>query len=294
MGHKAIFISVKAIARRRVTCDQSAVTRAIFLLCAPALGAIVAGCTTPGAVDLSRAEADPWERSNRRVYAFNKGLDRWVVKPVARVYRTAVPKPGRTAIANVYGNYAEPANFVNAVLQGKFAQAFRTVDRFVLNATLGVGGITDVATDLGRPREPEDFGQTLARWGVKSGPYMVLPLFGPSTLRDGLMTPVDFVVDPADFTRNAWLRPGWDVRIGVAVGRIVNFRNGLIEAGADQLLAGSLDEYALTRSAYLQRRRLQLSDGQQTPDDDPFADPVDEPADNPAQVPPDKPSPPNP
>ncbi len=98
------------------------------------------------------------------------------------------------------------------------------------------------------------------------------------------MTPVDFVVDPADFTRNAWLRPGWDVRIGVAVGRIVNFRNGLIEAGADQLLAGSLDEYALTRSAYLQRRRLQLADGQQTSNDDPFADPADAPADTPADA----------
>jgi phospholipid-binding lipoprotein MlaA len=247
------------------------VKRLIIPLCT-----LLAGCTTPGAVDLSRAEADPWERSNRRVYAFNKGLDRWVVKPVASVYRTAIPKPGRTAIANVYGNYAEPANFMNAVLQGKLAQAFRTVDRFVLNATLGVGGVTDVATDLGRPREAEDFGQTLARWGVKSGPYMVLPLFGPSTLRDGLMTPVDFFVDPADFVRNGWLRPGWDVRIGVAVGRIVNFRNGLTEAGADQLLAGSLDEYALTRSAYLQRRRLQLTDGQGPADEDPFAEPADD------------------
>lgn len=256
--------------------------RAIVPLCAPALGIVAAGCTTPGVVDLSRAQADPWERSNRRVYAFNKGLDRWVVKPVARVYRTAIPKPGRTAVANVFGTYAEPANFVNAVLQGKFAQAFRTVDRFLLNATLGVGGVTDVASDLGRPREPEDFGQTLARWGVQSGPYLILPLFGPSTLRDGLMTPVDLIVDPADFVRNGWLRPGWDVRIVMAAGRVVTFRNGLIEAGADQLLAASLDEYAFIRSAYLQRRRLLLTDGQLLPNDDPFADPADEPADTPA------------
>lgn len=251
----------------------------------------LAACTTPGAVDLSQAQADPWERDNRRIFAFNQGLDRWVVRPVTGVYRAAVPKPGRTAIANAYGNYGEPANFVNAVLQGKFAQAFRTVDRFILNTALGVGGVADVATDLGRPREAEDFGQTLARWGVQSGPYLVLPLFGPSTLRDGLMTPVDFFVDPADFARNAWLSPGWDIRIGMAAGRIVNFRNGLTETGADQLLAGSLDAYALTRSAYLQRRRLQLTDGAAQASDDPFADPDDEAGTEPAAAPP---APPNP
>lgn len=244
-------------------------TASLALLC----GLLLTGCTTTGSTDLSRAEADPWEKSNRRVHAFNKGLDRWVVKPVAVGYRTVVPKPARTAVSNAYGNYGEPANFTNAVLQGKFAQAFRTLDRFILNTTLGVGGISDVATDMGRPREPEDFGQTLARWGVRSGPYVVLPLFGPSTLRDGLMTPVDFVVDPADFVRNAWLSPGWGVRIGVMGGRIINFRNGLIETGADKLLADSLDDYALARSAYLQRRRLQLFDGQLPTEEDPFAEP---------------------
>lgn len=238
---------------------------------------LLTACTTTGSTDLSRAEADPWEKSNRRVHAFNKGLDRWVVKPVATGYRAVVPKPARTAVANAYGNYGEPANFLNAVLQGKFAQAFRTLDRFILNSTLGVGGVADVATDLGRPKEPEDFGQTLARWGVKSGPYVVLPLFGPSTLRDGIMTPVDFFVDPADFVRNAWLSPGWDVRIAVAGGRIVNFRNQLIETGADKLLAESLDDYTLARSAFLQRRRLQLFDGQLPAEEDPFAEPAEAP-----------------
>ncbi|MBU6165979.1 MAG: VacJ family lipoprotein [Alphaproteobacteria bacterium] len=251
---------------------------------------LLAGCTTSGSTDLSRAEADPWEKSNRRVFAFNKRLDRWVVKPLATGYRTVVPRPARTAVANAYGNYGEPANFVNAVLQGKIAQAFRTVDRFLLNSTLGVAGIFDVATDLGRPREPEDFGQTLARWGVKSGPYLVLPLFGPSTLRDGLMTPVDFFIDPADFTRNAALRPGWDVRIGMAAGRIINFRNTLIETGADQLLADSLDDYALARSAFLQRRRLLLFDGNLPAEADPFADPAAEPA-PPAPAPAEPPKP---
>ncbi|WP_165768579.1 MlaA family lipoprotein [Sandarakinorhabdus cyanobacteriorum] len=246
-------------------------------IAAPALLLLLlAGCATTGSTDLSRAEADPWEKSNRRVFAFNKRLDRWVVKPIATGYRAVVPKPARTAVANAYGNYGEPANFANSLLQGKIAQAFRTVDRFILNTTLGVGGVAEVATDLGRPKEPEDFGQTLARWGVKSGPYLVLPLFGPSTLRDGLMTPVDVFVDPADFTRNAWLRPGWDVRIAMSAGRIINFRNTLIETGADKLLADSLDDYALARSAYLQRRRLQLFDGNLPAEADPFADPADD------------------
>ncbi len=238
---------------------------------------ILAGCASTGSTDLARAEADPWEKSNRRMYAFNKGLDRWVVKPLATSYRFVTPRPLRSAVSNAYGNYGEPANLTNAVLQGKFAQAFRTLDRFILNTTLGVGGISDVATDLGRPREPEDFGQTLARWGVKSGPYLVLPLFGPSTLRDGIMTPFDFFIDPADFTRNALLHPGWDVRIGMTAGRVVNFRNTLIETGADKLLADSLDEYALARSAWIQSRRLQLYDGKLPDDQDPFAEPPEEP-----------------
>lgn len=283
MSYKDIFMSVKRVAGRPLSCQAGAMARpaCLALLCLLALPA----CTTTGSTDLARAEADPWEKSNRRVHAFNKGLDRWVVKPVTTGYRAVVPRPARTAVSNAYGNYGEPANFANAVLQGKLAQAFRTLDRFILNSTLGVAGIADVATGLGRPREPEDFGQTLARWGVKSGPYVVLPLFGPSTLRDGLMTPVDFVVDPADFVRNAWLSPAWSVRIGVMTGRVINFRNQLIETGADKLLADSLDDYALARSAYLQRRRLQLFDGQLPPEEDPFAEPdLEPPADAPAEA----------
>jgi phospholipid-binding lipoprotein MlaA len=244
------------------------------------------GCASTGSTDLSRAEADPWEKSNRRVYAFNKGLDRWVVKPVADGYRAVVPKPARTGISNAFSNYGEPSSFLNAVLQGKFDQAFRIVDRFLLNSALGAGGLLDVATKLGRPQESEDFGQTLAQWGVKAGPYVVLPLFGPSTLRDGIMSPVDFFVYPSDFVRNAWLSPGWDVRIGMAIGRFVSLRNGLTESGADALLDGSLDEYALVRSAYLQRRRLQLGGAAA----DPFAEPEELPEPPKAEPPPPSPA----
>ncbi|WP_353216367.1 VacJ family lipoprotein [Sandarakinorhabdus sp.] len=253
---------------------------------------LLAGCASTGNTDLAQAQADPWERNNRRIHRFNNGLDRFALRPATNVYRAAVPPPVRSAVTNAYGNYAEPANFANAVLQGKLDQAFRTLDRFLLNTTLGAGGILDVATDLGRPRETEDFGQTLARWGVKSGPYLVLPLFGPSTLRDGLATSVDFFVDPADITRNAWLSPGWDIRIAMIAGRTVTFRNSLTDAGADKLLADSLDDYALARSAFLQRRRLQLLDGKLLAEEDPFGEPEPEPEPEPAPEPAPEPTPP--
>ncbi|WP_310496621.1 VacJ family lipoprotein [Sandarakinorhabdus sp.] len=242
-------------------------------------------CATPGATDLSRAEADPWEKSNRRIYAFNKRLDRYAIRPLSQGYRAVVPQAGRTAIGNAYRNYGEPANFLNAVLQGKIDQAMRTVDRFIVNSTLGVAGINDVATDLGRPREPEDFGQTFARWGIKSGPYLVLPLFGPSTLRDGLATPLDFFIDPADFARNALLSPTIPARAAQISLRIVDFRAQLTDAGGDKLLADSLDEYTLVKSAFLQRRRALLFDGNPPESDDPFAEPEDAATPNPAPPP---------
>lgn len=245
------------------------------------LGAVLlAGCTTSQR-DLSRAQADPWEKSNRRIYAFNKQLDRYAVKPVTKTYRLLVPKVGRQGISNAFNTYAQPSNMLNAVLQGKISQAFRSLDRLLLNASLGVGGLFDVATKLGRPDEPEDFGKTFARWGVKSGPYLVLPLFGPSTLRDGLATPADLVIFPADFIRNAWLNPGLIERGVQITGRIISLRSSAMDAGVDGMLAGSLDEYALVRSAYLQRRQAQLWDGKPPVTQDPFGDesePVAEPA----------------
>jgi phospholipid-binding lipoprotein MlaA len=247
------------------------------------LGAILlAGCTTSQR-DLSRAQADPWEKSNRRIYAFNKQLDRYAVKPVTKTYRLLVPKVGRQGISNAFNTYGQPSNMLNAVLQGKISQAFRSLDRLLLNASLGVGGLFDVATKLGRPDEPEDFGKTFARWGIKSGPYLVLPLFGPSTLRDGLATPVDLVVYPSDFVRNALLNPGLIER-GVQIGgRIISLRSSAMDAGVDGLMAGSLDEYALVRSAYLQRRQAQLWDGNPPATQDPFGD-ESEPAPAPAPV----------
>jgi phospholipid-binding lipoprotein MlaA len=246
------------------------------LVCGALALPLLAGCTTPRAGDYKVAEADRWEASNRKIYAFNKKIDKYALKPAADVYRTVVPAAGRHGITNALNNYNEPLNFLNAILQGKIKQAFRSVDRFFLNTTLGVGGLADVATDIGRPEEPEDWGQTFAVWGIKSGPYVMLPFFGPSTLRDGFGLGFDFVAHPSDYARNALLHPTLVAKAGQISLRIVNLRARLADEGGDSLLAGSLDEYALVRSAYLQRRHNQIWDG------NPPFDPADDGSDTPA------------
>ncbi len=225
----------------------------------------LAGCATDQSLSLERAQQDPWEASNRKVYEFNKKLDKWVVRPVTQVYRTAVPKAGRTALNNMYNNYGEPRNILNYLLQGKVKMAFQSLDRLLLNTTLGVGGTTEVGADVGLPRRPTDFGQTFSQWGIKAGPYVMLPFFGPSTLRDGIGTPFDFVIDPADFARNALLSPSWYWRGGQITGRVLTVRAQLIDSGAEGLLASSLDEYTLLKSAFLQRRRAELYYGNPPP-----------------------------
>ncbi len=222
----------------------------------------VAGCATgPKGGTYAAAQADPWEKTNRRIYAVNKKIDRYALKPVAIGFRAVVPKPARQAIANGFSNYGEPGNFVNAVAQGKIKQAFRTLDRFIVNTTLGVGGLADVATKLGRPQESEDFGQTLAVWGIKSGPFVMLPFFGPATVRDGTGLAVDLAADPADIARNIIASPAIWWRIGQIATRLASVRSQLIDQGADALLADSLDEYTLVKTAYLQRRYSQIWDG---------------------------------
>ena len=221
---------------------------------------------TSHAASIETAQGDRWEGTNRRIYQFNKNIDRAVLKPLANGYRTVVPTAARHGITNVYSNYGEPANILNALLQGKISQAFRSLDRFLINSTLGVGGLADNATDLDRPQEKEDFGQTFAAWGFDSGPYVVLPIFGPATLRDSFGLAADVLLEPSDFARNAAFSPTIYWRIGQISTRLVNFRARLTEQGGDDLLADSLDEYTLVRTAYLQSRRNALYDGNPPPD----------------------------
>lgn len=226
---------------------------------------LLAGCaTTPGGV--SEAELDRFEKTNRAIYKFNKGVDTAVLKPVTQGYRAVVPGIARRGVSNALDNVDEPLSFINAVLQGKFKVAFRAVDRFMINSTFGLGGLFDHASEMGLHKQEEDFGQTLAAWGVGSGPYVMLPLLGPSTLRDTVGFGVDTVTDPwSKFQKHVAGLNGTE-RIGVTAGEAIDLRSRLVDT-ADPLLATALDEYATVRAAFLQQRLNDIYDGDPPEDD---------------------------
>lgn len=215
---------------------------------------------------------DPNEGFNRGVWAFNQGADKAVVKPVTTVYRTVAPVPARRGLSRVLANLTEPFSAVNALLQGKPGRAFNSMGRFLINSTIGVAGLADHATDLGLPPTREDFGQTLHHWGAKDSPYLVLPLIGPSTIRDGVGAAVQFVADPAQLVTRDLLGLSGAERAGITVARIVDGRSQSLDSGYDGILASSADPYAVARSAYFQRRELQLKDeearAQTTPEEE--------------------------
>lgn len=222
-----------------------------------ALGLTLSACATtrPGTDRL--AEKDPLEGFNRAVWAVNRGADKVVMKPVTQVYRAVTPKPARDGLRNFFTNVGEPLSFINNVLQGHADRAMRNLSRFALNTTVGVGGLFDHASRVGIKPAPEDFGQTLAVWGANGGPYLMLPLLGPSTLRDGVGTGIAQFADPYRVcTRLCGLPHG--VPLGLMAAEVISTRDGLIETGADSFLESSLDPYAAARSAYLQRRRADI------------------------------------
>ena len=228
------------------------------LLAVLALTATAACATTPGGV--SEAELDRFEKTNRAIYKFNKGVDGAILKPVTQGYRAVVPGIARRGVSNALDNVDEPLSFINAVLQGKFKVAFRAADRFLVNSTLGIGGLFDHATDMGLPKQEEDFGQTLAAWGVGSGPFIMLPLLGPSTLRDTVGFGVDTVTDPWPMFQKDVVGLSGTERLGVTAGEAIDLRSRLVDT-ADPLLATALDEYATVRAAYLQQRLHDIYDG---------------------------------
>ena len=206
--------------------------------------ALAQGCasgpgTTPG---------DPLEPFNRTIFSLNDKVDKTVVKPVASAYREVAPKIIRTGVTNFFGNLSDVWSTVNNVLQAKPQEAAESLFRVTTNTIFGLGGILDVASEMRIPKHSEDFGQTLGYWGVPSGPYLVLPVLGPSTFRDTAGTVVDFKGNLA--TR------GSDVparNTTSAIG-IVNVRANLLDAG-DLLDQAALDKYSFARDVYLQRRR---------------------------------------
>jgi len=233
--------------------------------------ALLGGCATVGEDRL--AEKDPLEKVNRGIWAFDMAADRVIMKPVARVYRTVAPSPVRHGVSNLFSNLTEPWSFVNNMLQGKPKRAVRNLGRFVINTTVGIGGLMDHASKVGVRPASEDLGQTLAVWGFNGGPYVVLPLLGPSTLRDGIGSGVAAYADPINIAINQSDIDVWYKR-GYRAAQIVSARSDLIESGGDAFLESSLDPYAAAKSAFLQRRRAEILDQ----DDDSGAGPADEPA----------------
>lgn len=204
---------------------------------------VLGGCAATGS-----NPQDPYESFNRKVQSFNDGVDDAVLKPVATAYQTVTPQPVRTGVGNFFGNVGDLWSMVNHLLQGNGLQAYNHMVRFTTNTVLGIGGLLDIATEMGVDRQKQDFGRTLGAWGIKPGPYLVLPLLGPSTVRDT-------VALPADWNGNVLteLRPISHRNALVGL-KVVDDRARLLKAG-DIVDSVALDRYVLLRDVYLQSRQ---------------------------------------
>jgi len=222
------------------------------LLCAAAL----AGCASVPTAEPPTAahKADPWESTNRKIYAFNDAVDEAVVRPVAEAYRDVVPELVRTGFTNVLGNIADAWSSANHFLQGEFQFGVEMGFRVITNSFFGLAGLLDPASEMGLTRRSEDFGQTLGRWGVGPGPYVVLPLLGPSTVRDTLGFVVDRQVSAAQILGEG------NGRYLMATWELINARTNLLATTRllDQI---ALDRYSFLRDSYLARRLDQVYNG---------------------------------
>jgi len=209
--------------------------------------ALLAGCATV-------ERPDPLEKVNRQVFAFNETADQYAIAPVARVYRDIMPRLARIGIDNFFNNLKDGWSSINLLLQGRPGDSANDLMRFTTNTVLGIGGVLDWATEFGLEPHYEDFGQTLGVWGLPSGAYLVLPILGPSSLRDAAALPLDLQASPDQVSQSVALR---NSLTGL---RIVNTRARLL--GATNLLDDiAFDKYSFVRDAYLQRRRSQVFDG---------------------------------
>ena len=223
--------------------------RTLLLMLGPLM--LLAGCASiPGDKPDPR---DPWERFNRASFKFNDSLDRAIARPIAKAYVKVTPRVVRTGISNALSNLTTVSTVINDTLQGKFGQAGRDSARFLLNSTLGLGGLFDPATSAGLENNDEDFGQTLGKWGVKSGPYLMLPFLGPSTMRDTFARGVDQFTYPVNYLEDD------STRYIIRAVDFLDLRAGLLDLDAQ--LERSYDRYAFVRNAWLQRREYQVKDG---------------------------------
>ncbi len=197
---------------------------------------------------------DPYENFNRSMYAVNKTLDTYVTRPVAQAYDAAVPLPAKAGAGNFFGNVGEVWIGANSLLQGKPGDAGDSLARLLVNSTVGIFGLFDVASELGIERHNEDLGQTFAVWGAKESSYVFLPIIGPRTVRDTAGWAVEFFTDPLMGIKN------YHTRYGAVALRFVDLRAGLLPA--DKIVEeAAIDEYAYVRDAYLQRRQNLIYDG---------------------------------
>jgi phospholipid-binding lipoprotein MlaA len=215
---------------------------------------IAAACALALAGCAGANPKDPLEGYNRAMFSLNEGVDKFALKPIAQGYEAAVPLPGRTGIANFFGNVGDLWIGVNNLLQGKPVAAASDLGRVLINSTAGIGGLFDVATEVGLEKHDEDFGQTLGRWGVGTGAYLVWPILGPRTARDSLGLGVDLFADPVGYLSHV------RVRNSLYGTRFVDTRASFLPADK-ALNEASLDKYAYVRDAYLQRRRSLIYDG---------------------------------
>ena len=196
---------------------------------------------------------DPWQRMNRGIFWFNDKTDVWVLEPVAKGWDTVMPERAERSVSNFFTNLRFPVVMTNNLMQGKPGNAAIDVGRFMVNTTIGLGGLFDVATIWGLERHNEDFGQTLGVWGVPPGPYLVLPLLGPSNPRDTAGIPVDYVLSVTPLFLSSW----WWTGAGVV--NIVNARAQVLDE-VQQAKDASLDYYVFVRNAYYQRRKALVND----------------------------------
>ena len=199
----------------------------------------------------SPEQLDPWQPFNRRMHAVNSVLDKVVLRPVAKVYAKVTPKPVRTGVANFFDNLQQPVTALNLTLQGRPRAAAQSLGRFAMNLTLGLVGVLDPATHAGLPYHSKDFGQTFAKWGWDTSRFLVLPVFGPGTVRDTFGKGVNTTVSPV-----SWLAEQEGAEFSILYG--IDARASALPA--DAFLQGAEDEYLLIRDAYLQRRRCQIVD----------------------------------
>jgi phospholipid-binding lipoprotein MlaA len=243
----------------------------LSLFASLALGLILAGCASEPVMQDGIRVNDPYEAQNRRVHAFNKGLDRAVIGPVSNLVSSAEKAPGQTGamdlVINAGSNLSLPGKVVNSVLQGRPEPAIKNFFRFAVNTTLGMGGLLDPAgKDFGLPEQDTDFGETLAVWGVPEGAYLELPVLGPSTQRDAVGKVVDLAIDPLYHLLHrdgAWAAFG--LRVASKAGERARFGDTV-----DSVLQDSADSYAQVRLIYLMHRRHELNEG--GAEIDPYAD----------------------